>query len=122
MVWHLAEPCPPWLKDRWIDWLGPERIYELYGGTEGQSATTISGAATTGKMFTATTWCTGNRKLLSGGYTLRDGEANLHDLVITQDAPRLTSGNGGWTASVEVNNANLNKTAGSLTAYAVCAG
>lgn len=87
-----------------------------------EAATTISGAATTGKMFTATTWCTGNRKLLSGGYTLRDGEANLHDLVITQDAPRLTSGNGGWTASVEVNNANLNKTAGSLTAYAVCAG
>ena len=21
-VWHLAEPCPPWLKEAWIDWLG----------------------------------------------------------------------------------------------------
>ncbi|MGE0140128.1 MAG: AMP-binding protein, partial [Ilumatobacteraceae bacterium] len=42
-VWHLAEPCPEWLKQVWIDWLGPERIYELYGGTEGQTATTITG-------------------------------------------------------------------------------
>jgi bile acid-coenzyme A ligase len=43
VVWHLAEPCPPWLKEAWIDWLGPERIVELYGGTEGQSATVITG-------------------------------------------------------------------------------
>ncbi len=43
VVWHLAEPCPPWLKDAWIGWLGPERIYELYGGTEGQLATIITG-------------------------------------------------------------------------------
>jgi bile acid-coenzyme A ligase len=43
VVWHLAEPCPSWLKDVWIDWLGPERIYELYGGTEGQLATIITG-------------------------------------------------------------------------------
>ena len=21
-VWHLAEPCPPWLKEAWIEWLG----------------------------------------------------------------------------------------------------
>ncbi|MEO7572939.1 MAG: AMP-binding protein [Acidimicrobiales bacterium] len=43
-VWHLAEPCPPWLKDAWIDWLGPEKIWELYGGTEAQAATIITGA------------------------------------------------------------------------------
>jgi bile acid-coenzyme A ligase len=43
VVWHLAEPCPAWLKDAWIEWLGPERIYELYGGTEGQLATVITG-------------------------------------------------------------------------------
>jgi bile acid-coenzyme A ligase len=42
-VWHLAEPCPVWLKDAWLDWLGPERIFELYGGTEGQAATIITG-------------------------------------------------------------------------------
>lgn len=43
VVWHLAEPCPAWLKDAWIDWLGAERIVELYGGTEGQAATVITG-------------------------------------------------------------------------------
>jgi bile acid-coenzyme A ligase len=43
VVWHLAEPCPPWLKQVWIDWLGPERIIELYAGTEGQMATVITG-------------------------------------------------------------------------------
>ena len=43
VVWHLAEPCPPWLKQAWIDWLGPERIIELYAGTEGQVATIITG-------------------------------------------------------------------------------
>lgn len=42
-VWHLAEPCPDWLKQNWIDWLGPERILELYAGTEAQTATIITG-------------------------------------------------------------------------------
>lgn len=44
-VWHLAAPCPPWLKQAWIDWLGGGRIWELYGGTESQAATTIDGLA-----------------------------------------------------------------------------
>lgn len=43
VVWHLAEPCPEWLKQAWIDWLGAERIFELYAGTEAQVATVISG-------------------------------------------------------------------------------
>ncbi|NOX30744.1 MAG: AMP-binding protein [Actinobacteria bacterium] len=42
-AWHLAEPCPPWLKDVWIDWIGAENIWELYGGTEGQASTVING-------------------------------------------------------------------------------
>jgi bile acid-coenzyme A ligase len=44
VVWHLAEPCPPWLKEEWIRWLGPDRIIELYAGTEAQAATVITGA------------------------------------------------------------------------------
>lgn len=44
VVWHLAEPCPEWLKQEWIDWLGHERIFELYAGTEAQTATIITGA------------------------------------------------------------------------------
>jgi bile acid-coenzyme A ligase len=43
VVWHVAEPCPEWLKQVWIDWLGPETIFEIYGGTEGQASTIITG-------------------------------------------------------------------------------
>ncbi len=43
VVWHLSAPCPPWLKEAWIGWLGPEKIFELYAGTEAQAATIISG-------------------------------------------------------------------------------
>lgn len=43
VLWHIAEPCPPWLKDAWIEWLGPEKIIEIYGGTEGQATTVITG-------------------------------------------------------------------------------
>ena len=42
-VWHMAAPMPAWLKEAWIEWLGPERIWEFYGGTEGQGASIISG-------------------------------------------------------------------------------
>jgi bile acid-coenzyme A ligase len=42
-VWHLAAPCPPWLKQAWIEWLGGERIWELYAGTEAQVTTVITG-------------------------------------------------------------------------------
>jgi len=44
VLWHLAAPCPTWLKQAFIEWLGPERIWELYAGTEGTGATIISGA------------------------------------------------------------------------------
>lgn len=40
---HLAAPCPAWLKEKWIEWLGPMRVHELYGGTEAQGATWING-------------------------------------------------------------------------------
>ena len=41
--WHLGAPCPPAVKQAWIDLLGPEVIWELYGGTELQAFTFISG-------------------------------------------------------------------------------
>jgi bile acid-coenzyme A ligase len=43
-LWHLAAPCPAWLKEEWINWLGPDVVWELYGGTEGVAATIISDA------------------------------------------------------------------------------
>ena len=43
VVFHMAAPMPAWLKEKWIEWLGPEKIFELYGGTERQGSTVISG-------------------------------------------------------------------------------
>lgn len=40
---HLGAPCAIWLKRAWIDWLGPDRITEVYAGTESAGVTTISG-------------------------------------------------------------------------------
>jgi bile acid-coenzyme A ligase len=42
-VWHLAAPCPPWLKEAWIGWLGGHVVMELYGGTEGIASTILDG-------------------------------------------------------------------------------
>ncbi|MGV9823444.1 AMP-binding protein [Nocardia xishanensis] len=42
-LWHVAAHCPPWLKRAWIDLLGAEKIYEMYGGTENQMITLIDG-------------------------------------------------------------------------------
>lgn len=43
MMLHMAAPCAPWLKEAWIGWLGPERVWEYYGATEGVGSTIISG-------------------------------------------------------------------------------
>jgi bile acid-coenzyme A ligase len=42
-VMCTGAPSPVWLKRAWIEWLGPERIYEAYGGTERSGGTLISG-------------------------------------------------------------------------------
>src|SRR6476619_5142012 len=42
-VFQLAAPCPDWLKRAWIEWLGPEKVWELYAGTEAQAVTVIKG-------------------------------------------------------------------------------
>jgi len=42
-VMCTGAPSPAWLKRAWIDWLGPEKIYEAYGGTERIAGTLTSG-------------------------------------------------------------------------------
>jgi bile acid-coenzyme A ligase len=34
-VVHTAAPMAPWLKQAWIEWRGPDHIWEVYGATEG---------------------------------------------------------------------------------------
>ncbi|WP_431234678.1 AMP-binding protein [Mycolicibacterium psychrotolerans] len=43
-LWHVAAACPPNVKQAWIDLLGPDAVWELYGGTELQALTFISGS------------------------------------------------------------------------------
>jgi bile acid-coenzyme A ligase len=42
-VMCTGAPSPPWLKRAWIEWLGAEKIWEAYGGTERIAGTLISG-------------------------------------------------------------------------------
>ena len=43
VFWHLAAPCPPAVKQAWIELLGPKAVWELYTGTELQAVTFITG-------------------------------------------------------------------------------
>jgi len=43
-VWHMGASCPEWLKQAWIDLIGAEKIWEMYGGTETVAVTAISGS------------------------------------------------------------------------------
>jgi bile acid-coenzyme A ligase len=40
---HLAAPCPARLKRHWVETLGAERIFEIYGSTEGVGMTLARG-------------------------------------------------------------------------------
>ncbi|EID12808.1 AMP-binding protein [Mycolicibacterium phlei] len=41
--WHVAAPCPPAVKRAWIELVGPDALWEMYGGTELQALTFLSG-------------------------------------------------------------------------------
>lgn len=43
-LWHAAGPISPALKRNWIEWLGPQRVWETYAASENMAATVISGA------------------------------------------------------------------------------
>lgn len=43
VVMHIAAACPPWLKEKWIEWVGPETVWEIYTGTEALGGTGIRG-------------------------------------------------------------------------------
>jgi bile acid-coenzyme A ligase len=43
-VWHTASPCPPDLKRKWIDWIGGDVIWEMFGGSEAVALTIITGS------------------------------------------------------------------------------
>jgi bile acid-coenzyme A ligase len=56
-VLHMSAPCPPPVKRFWIDRIGPDWVFEIYGATEGIGMTVASGGewlarpGTVGKGF-----------------------------------------------------------------------
>jgi bile acid-coenzyme A ligase len=43
-VMSTGAPSPEWMKRAWIEWIGPEKVFEAYGGTERSGGTMISGS------------------------------------------------------------------------------
>ncbi|BAT59955.1 bile acid-coenzyme A ligase [Variibacter gotjawalensis] len=43
MVLCGGAPLAQWIKDAWTDWIGPDHMWELYGGTEATGTTLMNG-------------------------------------------------------------------------------
>ena len=43
VLFSSGSPWPAWLKQEYIGWLGPDRLLEMYGGTEQYGSTVITG-------------------------------------------------------------------------------
>ncbi len=43
LIFSSGSPWPAWLKEEYLNWLGPDRILEVYGGTEQNGSTVITG-------------------------------------------------------------------------------
>ena len=87
-LWHLAAPCPPWLKEAWIEWLGPEVIMELYAGTEAQAVTTISGTEWLAHRGSVGQVRSGEMQAVDeAGNTLPPGEVGEIYMRRAEDAP-----------------------------------
>ena len=110
VLWHLAEPCPAWLKEVWIDWLGPERIWELYAGTEAQAVTIITGTEWLEHRGSVGRVTTGEMKVCDeDGNELPAGEKGEVWMRSTRDAPTYTylgadakTLDGGWESLGDV--------------------
>lgn len=101
-VMHMAAPCPAWVKQAWIDWIGPEAIWEIYGGTEGYGGTIIGGVdwlahkGSVGRAPPGTTVCGDHGEILS------PGEIGTIYFVPPENNPMghsrepRTFGDGGW--------------------------
>ena len=128
-LWHLAAPCPPNIKEAWIELLGPQAVWELYGGTELQALTFISGSEWLGHRGSVGRVVAGEMKVLDDdgnecppgvlgeiymrprpgsaptyryiGSTAktRDGWDSLGDLGGSTRTATCTCATGGWTCS-----------------------
>ncbi|WP_082481926.1 AMP-binding protein [Aeromicrobium sp. Leaf245] len=86
-VLHLGARCAPWLKRAWIDWLGPDRVVEVYAGTESQGIATISGREWLDHPGSVGRGCGGSRfrVVRPDGSDCDPGEVG--EIVMRRDAP-----------------------------------
>lgn len=89
-VMHLGAPCPAWLKELWMEWLGDDAILELYGGTEQQANAVITGGEWRSRQGSVGQAVAGKFKILRDDGSDADpgevGEIYLH----TGSAERVT--------------------------------
>ena len=71
-VVHTAAPMAPWLKRAWIDWLGPDHVWEVYGATEGFLRCWIGGREWLERP--------GSVGRATGGFSLRILDSNGNEL------------------------------------------
>lgn len=102
IIWHLAAPCPEWVKLAWIEWLGPDIVWELYGATESVSATVISGREWLEKQGSVGRAVIGELKIVGpGGETLPPGEVGTVYHRLSPGAPPAYSYRGAESNATE---------------------
>ncbi|MCL8251743.1 AMP-binding protein [Aeromicrobium fastidiosum] len=86
-VLHLGARCAPWLKRSWIEWLGPDRVVEVYAGTESQGLTMITGREWLERPGSVGRAVSGSRfrVLRADGTTAAPGEPG--EVVMRRDGP-----------------------------------
>jgi len=74
-LWHMAAPCPAWLKEAFIHWIAPGEVMELYAGTEAQAVSIITGSEWLGHRGSVGRVAVGEMKVLGeDGAELAPGE------------------------------------------------
>ncbi|AEG51251.1 o-succinylbenzoate--CoA ligase [Sphingobium chlorophenolicum L-1] len=73
---HMAAPCPPDVKRWWIDRIGADHVWEVYGGTERIGVTTIGGREWLAHPGSVGTAAPGQEIIITGedGSPLAQGE------------------------------------------------
>ncbi|MCW2841352.1 MAG: hypothetical protein JWR55_2835 [Aeromicrobium sp.] len=86
-VLHMGARCAPWLKRAWIDWLGPDRVDEVYAGTESQGLAMITGAEWLAHPGSVGRGISGSRfqVVRPDGTRCRPGEVG--EIVMRRDGP-----------------------------------
>lgn len=65
-IHHMAAPIAPWLKKLWCEWLGPEKVWELYSSSESVAFCAVRGDEWLKKLETGPTV----GRVLSGEMTI----------------------------------------------------